>query len=117
MKWAASLILPLLLASCETQPHILTPQERAVVNGDRCRMMGAKTQDQMLQCQIQLEQSDMQRIDQYQANRQAQRSAAFSNFGNAILADQARQQHIQQMNRPKTTTCNQYGRQVVCNTF
>lgn len=76
-------------------------------------MMGAKTDKDMFQCRLALEQSDQQTAAYRDESRRARQSAALLSFGNGILAQQA----IQQANRPSTTTCNRYGNRVVCNTF
>lgn len=74
-------------------------------------MMGAKTQEQMFQCRLALERDYQHTAVVRDQTRRASQSAALSNFGNAILAQQA----MQQANRPRITTCNRLGTGIICN--
>lgn len=109
---AAFLLVPLTLAGCQSvQP--MTDAERRADHTSRCEMMGAKTKDQMFQCRLALEQAHQQSAPLRDEMARQRRASAMQNFGNTILMNQAAQQAY----RPSTTTCNQYGNRVVCNSF
>lgn len=100
------------LAGCQSsQP--MSEAERRTDHTSRCDMMGAKTEAQMFQCRLELEKTYQQTAVQRDEMRRYNQSAALQNFGSTILTQQA----AQQASRPTTTTCNQYGNRVVCNSF
>ena len=73
-----------------------------------CYGIGAKG-DTYAQCM-------MQRQNGRAVEKQA-RNEAIARFGADLQRQQEQQQMINAMNRPKMTTCNQFGRQINCTTF
>ena len=86
----------------------VSDEEAMVQDHGFCNSIGAKG-DTYAQCM-------MQRKYSRDTDKQNRREA-YARFSQSIQQQQQQQQLINQMNRPRNTTCHRFGNQISCNTF